>query len=251
MVLVAHHQSPVVLQPSEKTFNFPSSAISSQRPSVLCFPTLPASTMWSDHLGAQSSRNRPSRPSLSYTLSPINRASTSLVNPESRICFDQSHFMRRSAGHVHGDRKTCSVCHCHDLAALAPLGFAHDSAPFFAGANVPSMKASRKSMQPRSRRPSARAARMRSKTPSLRQRWNQRWQVWYGGYRSGKSFQGAPVLRIHKMSSSTSRGGVEGRPCLLVRLWLAGSGPRCAPTAHLLGPCGPDHIKPMQSLENF
>jgi hypothetical protein len=29
--------------------------------------------------------------------------------------------MRRSAGHVHGERKTMAVCDCHDFAAFAPF----------------------------------------------------------------------------------------------------------------------------------
>lgn len=74
------------------------------------------------------------------------------------------HFMRRSAGHVHDERKAAGVCPCHDLAAFAPLGFPNPSAPFWAGANVPSMNASRISIPPRSRRSSARAIRMRSNT---------------------------------------------------------------------------------------
>ncbi len=100
----------------------------------------------------------------------------------------------------------------HDLGALASLGFANPSAPLFAGANVPSMKASRRSMPPRSRKSSAKAQRMRSNTPSLCQRCIQRWHVWYGGYRSGMSFQGAPVLKTQRMPSSTSRGFRVGLP---------------------------------------
>ena len=83
-----------------------------------------------------------------------------------------------------GDYETffsSSVCHCHDFGALAPLGSTNGTAPFFAGANAPSMKASRKSSLPRSRNSSAKASNMASNAPSFRQRWNHLWQVWYGG----------------------------------------------------------------------
>ena len=57
---------------------------------------------------------------------------------------------------------------------------------------------------------------MGSNTPSLRQRWNHLWQVWYGGYRSGKSFQGAPVRKIQRMPFKMVRGSLlTGLPCPL------------------------------------
>ncbi|WP_185702386.1 MULTISPECIES: hypothetical protein [unclassified Desulfovibrio] len=93
--------------------------------------------------------------------------------------------MRRRACHVKGERKTGSVCHCHDPGALAAPGFTNGTAPFFAGANVPSMKASRKSGLPRFRKSSAKASGTASNTPSFRQRWNHLRQVWYGGYHCG------------------------------------------------------------------
>ncbi len=44
--------------------------------------------------------------------------------------FDELCFMRRSAGHVHGERKTMAVCDCHDFAAFAPFCRADTRAPF-------------------------------------------------------------------------------------------------------------------------
>jgi len=51
----------------------------------------------------------------------------------------ESYFMRASTLGPNGERKTRAVCNCHDLCALAPLGLPNFLAPFFAGANVPSM----------------------------------------------------------------------------------------------------------------
>lgn len=212
MMLISHNQSPEVLQPGEQTLDLPTTAVSSKRSAILCFGSFPSSTVRRDHFGSPVV----AQPFIEAIAVIRLITDQTIGNLPGEPCvqgwFSQRYFMRRSAGHVHGDRKTKSVCHCHDLAALAPLGFTHGGAPFFAGANVPSMKASRKSMPPRSRRSSASSVRISSNTSSVRHRWSHRWQVWYGGYRSGMSFHGAPVLRIHRMPLRTSRGGVEGLP---------------------------------------
>jgi hypothetical protein len=54
--------------------------------------------------------------------------------------FDELCFMRRSAGHVHGERKTMAVCDGHDFAAFAAFCRAHTRAPFFAPLKLASMK---------------------------------------------------------------------------------------------------------------
>jgi hypothetical protein len=74
------------------------------------------------------------------------------------------------------------------------------------------MKASRISIWPRSYRSSTSSWAMRWKIPSRTHCWNQRWQVWYGGYRWGRSLQGAPVRKIHRMPFITSHGSRGLRP---------------------------------------
>jgi hypothetical protein len=120
--------------------------------------------------------------------------------------------MRRSTFHVDGVRKTRAVCNCHDLRAFTALSLPNSRPPFFAGEKLPSIKASRMSTPPRSRRSSAKMKSISSKTPSCDQRWNQRWHVWYGGYLPGKSFHGAPVLSIQRIPFSTSLGSFRERP---------------------------------------
>jgi hypothetical protein len=68
------------------------------------------------------------------------------------------------------------------------------------------------SIWPRSYRSSTSCCAMRLKTPCLTHCWNHLWHVWYGGYRWGKSFQGAPVRKIHKIPLKTARGSRVGRP---------------------------------------
>lgn len=113
---------------------------------------------------------------------------------------------------MNGDRKTIAVCHCHDLGPFPTTRRSNVWTPFFAPAKVASIKHSERSILPLLRRSSAKAFRRVSMTPSETHFWNQRWQVWYGGYLDGRSFQGAPVRMIHKMPLSTSLGFRGGLP---------------------------------------
>jgi hypothetical protein len=113
---------------------------------------------------------------------------------------------------MYGDRKTSAVCDCHDLGTLAPLGFPDAEPPFLAGTKVPSTKASERSMPPRLSRSSAKARKIFSIVPSRTHPWNRRWHVWYEGYLSGRSFQGAPVRSTQRIPLRTSRDGRQGRP---------------------------------------
>lgn len=110
-----------------------------------------------------------------------------------------------------------SVRNCHDLGPFAAFRLANTKTPFFAELKVPSMKASCKSIPPRSRKSSAMTRNARSMVPSRTHCWKRRWQVWYGGYSRGRSFHRAPVLNIQRTPLRTSLAGVAGRPMLLSR----------------------------------
>ena len=140
----------------------------------------------------------------------------------------QGYFSRRSTRRVDGDRKTMAVGNCHDFTALSALGLPNAEPPFLAGTNVPSMKHSRRSKPPRSFRSWATANNTCSKTPVLTHCWNRRCTVLYAPYRSGKSFQGAPVRRIQRIPLNTLRRSLQGRPRWSSR---TGSGGRMALTA--------------------
>src|SRR5271169_7230855 len=68
---------------------------------------------------------------------------------------DELCFMRRSAGHVHGERKTMAVADRHDFAALTASSRTDGGAPFFAELKLASTNASLRSSLPRSRKSSA------------------------------------------------------------------------------------------------
>ena len=209
------------MQPGEQPLDFPAAAVTPQGAAILRFgPFLPVR---GDHFDAPSFFQSGVK-FVAVAGFVADQTAWKLIGKRAvQGVFHQDHFMRRRACHVKGERKTSSVCHCHDLGALAAFGFTNGTAPFFAGANVPSMKASRKSSLPRSRKSSAKASSTASNTPSFRHRWNHLWQVWYGGYRSGKSFHGAPVRRIQRIPFRMARGSLStGLPCPLGPLGLSG-----------------------------
>jgi hypothetical protein len=125
---------------------------------------------------------------------------------------DQGDFMRRSRRRVDGERKTRAVCHRHELRAFAPLGLSHSESPFLATTNVPSIKHSDRSRSPRSLRSCARASSTLRHVPSRTHCWKRRWQVWYGGKRSGKSCHRAPLLSIQSTPFITLRASFQGLP---------------------------------------
>lgn len=210
MVFIADCDSTKVVEPSEQPLDFPTPAVPAQRPKILGLASIPP--VGSDHLDAILGQqvlvqrvavvglvaNQPLR---------IAREKSTL-----KSVFDKSYLAPRSTLDTYGDRKTRAVCNCHDLGPLAFLGFPDTEPPFLAGANVPSMKVSERSMSPRVSKSSARARRIFSTVPSRTQCWKRRWQVWYGGYRSGRSFQGAPVRNTQRIPLRTSRVLRHGRP---------------------------------------
>ena len=127
---------------------------------------------------------------------------------------NQRYFVGRSALNAYLDRKTVSVRNCHDLGPFPAFCLVKIKTPFFAELNDPSMKASCKSIPPRSRKSSAIIRNASSIVPSRTHCWNRRWHVWYGGYSRGRSFHRAPVFKTHSTPLRTSLDGVAGRPFL-------------------------------------
>jgi hypothetical protein len=105
-----------------------------------------------------------------------------------------------------------AVDHHHPLRAFAPLGFADAGPPFFAGAKLPSAKASDQSSWPWLSswpRKARQALSQRSWSSQSRRR---RQHVLGDGYCWGRSFQRAPLRSIHKMPSKQGRCGIGFGP---------------------------------------
>ena len=212
MILVSNDKSPEVLKPGKQAFDLPPTFVPTQRSPVLGGWLSSIASMGGNHLHTP------------FLVQPTVQGVTvvGLVTDHSRgqivkeagvqRRINMGYFMGTGTACVNGERKTFSVCKAHDFGAFAAFGLAHAGAPLWAGANVPSMNPSLRSMPPRSRRSSANAVRILSNTPSRIHRWNRRWHVLRGGYRSGRSFQGAPVRRIQRIPLSTERASCGCRP---------------------------------------
>ena len=211
MVFPTCRNPSVVLEPGEEPLDLPASSVSPEFSPILCFRLLPVHLVRSNHIDTQLCQFIIQRVTVVSLV-----ADNSLGELDQKTSFkrfsDQFYFMRRSAVHVEGDRKTMAVCNAHDFGSLAFFGFPHTRPPFFAGENDPSIKASWMFRPPRSQRSSAKAMRISSNTPSTDHVWCQRWHVDLGGYRPGRSFHCAPVRSIHSMPLSTSRGSFRERP---------------------------------------
>lgn len=211
MEVKAHRNPSEVLKPREQPLNLPSSLIAPQRSAILrrCF--LAVRLVRRNHLNALLSEFGIER---IRVVSLISNQSLRLFNGKnlSESFSDKGDFMRVSRRRVDGDRKTIAVCHRHEFRTFAPLGLSHSESPFLATTNVPSIKHSDKSRSPRSFRSWARASSTLRSVPSRTHCWNLRWQVWYGGNRSGKSCQRAPLLSIQSTPFMTSRVSFQGLP---------------------------------------
>src|SRR6202790_3302020 len=162
------------MEPSKQTLDFPATPVATQGAAVLRdgFAAVPA--VRRDQLDAQI---------FAYPL--IQRiAVVGFIADQSLRCFaeeaplergfDERGFIRRSADHVHGDRKTMAVCDCHDFAAFAAFCRADTRAPFFAELQLASMKDSLRSSFPRSRKSSASVWSRRSNSPERCHCWKRR-----------------------------------------------------------------------------
>ena len=156
MAFVANHQAAEILQPSEEPLNLPSPAVTAQRATILS-EVVTVGPMRGDELDSLFEQR---------LIQPVAVVSHIADKPRRRVGHKslfqrgrpQRYLVGRSTCDVRGERKTLSVRHCHELRALAPLGFADAQAPFFAGAKLPSMKHSSSLIPPRSYRSWARTS---------------------------------------------------------------------------------------------
>jgi hypothetical protein len=151
----ADHDAAVVMQPREQAFDFPATAITPQRTAILGPSSGACGSVWCNHLYGVV-LHQPLIEAVAV-VGAIADQPFGEVGEESLFeCgFDEFGFMRRSAGHVHGERKTMAVADRHDFAALTASSRADGGAPFFAELKLASTNASLRSSLPRSRKSSA------------------------------------------------------------------------------------------------
>src|SRR5579862_4430784 len=148
------HDAAIVMQPGKQTFDFPSTAIAPQNAAVLGESSGASRSVWCNHFDAVVF-HQPFIEAITV-VGAITNQPLGDVGEESffQRGFDEFGFMWRSAGHVHGERKTMAVTDRHDFAALTASSRADGRAPFFAELKLASTNASLRSSLPRSRKSS-------------------------------------------------------------------------------------------------
>src|ERR1700732_608293 len=174
VVLPANDGTTKVMKPGEQTFHFPATPVAAQNTPVLRSRCDAHELVRCDELHAISLVD-----ALIQRIAVVSAVTDHAfreVGKESLVerGFDELCFMRRSAGHVHGERKTMAVCDCHDFAAFPAFCRADTRAPFFAPLKLASMKDSLKSSFPRSRKSSASFCSKRVSSPLCCHCWKRR-----------------------------------------------------------------------------
>jgi hypothetical protein len=211
MVFVARDQATKVLQPSDRSLDLISSAVTPDFPTVLRRALHTASTMRTDKFNP--TRRQPLTQRIAVGGFVVNQT-LRLAMRDAAINqpFDQIHFRNVGRFRVDSQRQTFAVDEQHDLRSLAALGVTNLGAPFFAGENVPSAIASSQLIFPRSSSCFKSRDQATAKTPDSVHCLNRRQHVVKEGNNFGKSFHRAPLRSSHRMPSRQARGGMRGRP---------------------------------------
>jgi hypothetical protein len=211
VIFITDNEATEIMQPSKQAFNPSSFGIATQWPSVLSFGFDSVDLMRRDYFDTILLKLAIKRITVIRSITDESLGS-SLKEATLESFSNKGDFMRRSRRNVCGERKTRAICHCHELSALAPLGFSDTGAPFFATTKVASMKHSLRLNLPRSSKSLASASSMSRNFPERTHSWRRRWHVWYGGNFSGISCQRAPVRKIQRIPLTISRFDRRGRP---------------------------------------
>ena len=163
MTFPAGDDAAVVMEPGKEPLDFPSTASAPQWPSVLG-PHAAMGAVRGDHLDPVRVPQVLIEPVAIVAAVADQPRRERIEERRAKGGVNERDFMRRSTGHVDGERKTMAVANRHDFAALTASSRADGGAPFFAELKLASMKASERSSRPRSRRSSARPCRTRSRT---------------------------------------------------------------------------------------
>ena len=223
ITIPADHQSAIISEPRESSLNFPTAFITSQLSAIMVFLLLVVAPVRANQFNTTCLKP----PSQWVTVIALvsNQTLWFLARPTSSFSghsnviyrfFEELDLRRGRRVQVVSKRNTLAVDHHHPLRALAPLGLTDAFTPFFAGAKLPSTNASDQSNWPFSSSSERKARHASSQISCSSQNLSLRQQVEGLGYRFGKSAQGAPVRKIHRMPSKTLRLSAQGLPPFLL-----------------------------------
>jgi len=219
----AYNQPAEVSQPGNGSFHLPALSVAPQFPTVLRLRAFPVPPVRGDQLNAFAAQEVSQRVAVAgfvgnEPLRTLLRTSGAASRNGYRLkrSLDERGFCGRGRMKGASQRNTLAVDHHHPLRPLTPLRPADRRPPFFAGAKLPSAKASCQSRTPASSSSAKNVLHTRNHVPSSSHIFRRLLQVEGLGYRFGRSFQRAPLRSTHKMPSSTSRLSRHGRPRLLI-----------------------------------
>jgi hypothetical protein len=226
---MSYQESPKLAEPCVGSLDDPAALVSAQFPPIFVPPSLVVLPIWGDQFYA----------SLFQTLAQWVRVIGTVSDHPFRFLpraafgsgdadlfergFRKRSFSRRGTFKPNSQRKTLTVDQYHPLRSLATLGFTDGSAPFLAGAKLPSRKASSHRSSPSPSNAPSNVRQASSQTSCSSHCFNRRQHVAGEGYLSGRNRQAAPVHSTQRMPSRQSRFDAHGRPRLSRRRFGSGS----------------------------
>ena len=218
--IITDHQAPEIPPPGDGALDDPPPLVPSQRPAILRGRTHAILLVRADQLDAAPPQALPQRIAVvgfvgDHAQRLLPRTARSMPPTYADRCerrLREPDLRRGGRVKVVSQRNTRAVDHHHPLRPLAPLGVSDSTAPFFAGAKLPSRNASLHCSCRRSFNSLRNARQILSQTPCSSQPRSRRQQVEGCGYFSGRSCQRAPLRRIHSIPSNTRRFSIHGRP---------------------------------------
>ena len=226
---MTNQQATELAEPCVSSLHDPSPFVAAQLATVFVEPPLVSLSIWHDQLDAALTKPLTQRigvvPTISYySLRLLPRTAFRAGDADfGERGFRKLNFCRRGTFQPNSQRKTLTVDQYHPLRALATLGFTDRSAPFLAGAKLPSRKASSHFSKPSPSSAPSSARHASSHTSCSSHCFNRRQQVGGEGNSSGRKRHAAPVCSIHRMPSKQARFAAHGRPRLSRRCFGWGS----------------------------
>ena len=218
-MIPSHNKTTIVTKPSEGSFDFPTSSVTSQWAPILPRMLSPSFSVRTYQFNAFCFQPFPQwigigRLVINQALHLLFRMPCVFSGHRNTVnnLLNQRHLGWRGRVQVVSQRNTFAVDHHHPLCSLSLLGWADAEPPFLAGAKLPSAKHSDHSSicflssSPRKERHALSHTSCPSHSRNLRQ------HVVGEGKLSGRSFHRAPLRRTHRIPSKTSRLGMGFGP---------------------------------------
>jgi hypothetical protein len=219
MSFPSNQQPTKVPKPSNGALHDPSFSIPPQFSSILQRAANSPRAMRTDQIDAVVGHHHPQPISVigfvcdqAFGFALRSTASDSRHTHSLQRFFDERDFRGRRRRQGHSQRYTRAICHHQPLRTLSTLGFSDECAPFFAGEKLASAKHSSQSRCCFSSNCPSSARQAVRKTSCSSQSRRRRQHVLGDGYRSGKSFQRAPLRNTHKIPSKHGRFAMGLRP---------------------------------------